>query len=83
VPLDGGNVSGGGDNLLGASSRNPLNFINQNDIESMTVLKDASSTAIYGSRLMWLLSTKKGSQEFLNCLTVLQCNSVKCQEILT
>jgi iron complex outermembrane receptor protein len=41
VPLDGGNVSGG-DNLLGASSaRNPLNFINQNDIESMTVLKDA------------------------------------------
>jgi iron complex outermembrane receptor protein len=51
VPLDGGNVSGGGDNLLGASSaRNPLNFINQNDIESMTVLKDASSTAIYGSR---------------------------------
>jgi iron complex outermembrane receptor protein len=50
VPLDGGNVSGGGDNLLGASSaRNPLNFINQNDIESMTVLKDAS-TAIYGSR---------------------------------
>jgi hypothetical protein len=33
VPLDGGNVSGG-DNLLGASSaRNPLNFINQNDIE--------------------------------------------------
>jgi iron complex outermembrane receptor protein len=35
VPLDGGNVSGG--YLLGASARNPLNFINQNDIESMTV----------------------------------------------
>jgi iron complex outermembrane receptor protein len=48
VPLE--NVSGGGDNLLGASARNPLNFINQNDIESMTVLKDASSTAIYGSQ---------------------------------
>jgi iron complex outermembrane receptor protein len=36
--------------LLELPARNPLNFINQNDIESMTVLKDASSTAIYGSR---------------------------------
>jgi iron complex outermembrane receptor protein len=58
------NVSGGGDNLLGASSaRNPLNFINQNDIESMTVLKDASSTAIYGSRGangVIVITTKKG-----------------------
>jgi len=30
--------------------RNPLNFLNPNDIESVTVLKDASATAIYGSR---------------------------------
>ncbi|MEX2154010.1 MAG: SusC/RagA family TonB-linked outer membrane protein [Gemmatimonadaceae bacterium] len=30
--------------------RNPLNSINPNDIESITVLKDASATAIYGSR---------------------------------
>jgi TonB-linked SusC/RagA family outer membrane protein len=51
VPLDGGDVSAGNDIGLGSqSARNPLNFINQNDIESMTVLKDASSTAIYGSR---------------------------------
>jgi TonB-linked SusC/RagA family outer membrane protein len=51
VPLDGGDISAGGDDLLGTSSaRNPLNFVNQNDIESMTILKDASSTAIYGSR---------------------------------
>ncbi len=51
VPLDGGDVSTGSDIGLGSSSaRNPLNFINQNDIESMTILKDASSTAIYGSR---------------------------------
>jgi iron complex outermembrane receptor protein len=64
VPLDGGN--GGGDNLLELSARNPLNFINQNDIESMTVLKDASSTAIYGSRgaNVIVITTKKESQEF-------------------
>ncbi|WP_233588540.1 SusC/RagA family TonB-linked outer membrane protein [Flavobacterium sp. LS1P28] len=64
VPLDGGNVSAGGDGLLGGSTpRNPLNFVNQNDIESMTVLKDASSTAIYGSRGangVIVITTKKG-----------------------
>jgi iron complex outermembrane receptor protein len=31
-------------------ARNPLNSINPNDIESITVLKDAAATAIYGSR---------------------------------
>ncbi|SHL37595.1 iron complex outermembrane recepter protein [Flavobacterium xanthum] len=64
VPLDGGNVSGGGDDLLGSSSaKNPLNFVNQNDIESISVLKDASSTAIYGSRGsngVIVITTKKG-----------------------
>ena len=64
VPLDGGNVSGGGADLLGSSSaRNPLNFVNQNDIESISVLKDASSTAIYGSRGangVIVITTKKG-----------------------
>jgi len=52
VPLDGGDLTAGGSDigLGGSSARNPLNFINQNDIESMTILKDASSTAIYGSR---------------------------------
>jgi iron complex outermembrane receptor protein len=50
IPLDGGDVSTGSDiGLGGSSARNPLNFINQNDIESLTV-QDASSTAIYGSR---------------------------------
>ena len=46
VPLDvnGGLVSAGG------GARNPLNFLNPNDIASFTVLKDASATAIYGSR---------------------------------
>ncbi len=51
VPLDGGNISGGGSSILGTgSARSPLNFINQNDIESISVLKDASSTAVYGAR---------------------------------
>ena len=54
IPLDNTNVGG---------SRNPLDFINPADIETMTVLKDASSTAIYGSRAangVILITTKKG-----------------------
>ncbi|MBB6274108.1 TonB-linked SusC/RagA family outer membrane protein [Pedobacter cryoconitis] len=42
---------------------NPLNVINPNDIESITVLKDASSTAIYGSRGsngVIVITTKQG-----------------------
>ncbi|MRX62782.1 SusC/RagA family TonB-linked outer membrane protein [Maribacter luteus] len=31
-------------------AKNPLNFLNPSDIESMSILKDASATAIYGSR---------------------------------
>lgn len=51
-PLDGREVSNlGPDFGLGtSSSRNPLNFINPDDIASIDVLKDASATAIYGSR---------------------------------
>lgn len=44
-------------------ARNPLNLVNPNDIESMVVLKDASATAIYGSRGgngVILITTKKG-----------------------
>jgi len=43
--------------------RNSLATINQNDIESVTVLKDASATAIYGSRAsngVLIITTKKG-----------------------
>ena len=42
---------------------NPLSMVNPNDIESFTVLKDASSTAIYGSRAsngVIIITTKKG-----------------------
>jgi iron complex outermembrane receptor protein len=49
--------------LKGAS--NPLSLVNPNDIETFTVLKDASATAIYGSRAsngVILITTKKGLQ---------------------
>lgn len=44
---------------------NPLSMVNPNDIESFTVLKDASATAIYGSRAsngVILITTKKGAK---------------------
>ena len=47
-----------------SSGRNPLNFINPNDIAEVTVLKDASATAIYGSRGangVVLITTKSGT----------------------
>ncbi|WP_442589459.1 SusC/RagA family TonB-linked outer membrane protein [Pedobacter sp. AW31-3R] len=47
---------------LGGAS-NPLSFINPNDIESFTVLKDASAAAIYGARAsngVLIITTKKG-----------------------
>jgi len=52
IPLAAGNVtSDGADVGFGSSSaRNPLNFLNPEDIESLSILKDASATAIYGSR---------------------------------
>src|SRR5205085_5246615 len=47
-----------------ALPRNPLNLINPGDIQSITVMKDASATAIYGSRAsngVVLIETKKGN----------------------
>ena len=44
---------------------NPLSLVNPNDIESFTVLKDASATAIYGSRAsngVIIITTKKGQK---------------------
>lgn len=54
IPLDNTAIGGG---------RNNLNLINPNDIESMSVLKDASAAAIYGNRAsggVILITTKKG-----------------------
>ena len=59
--IDGMPVSTGN---LGAAGRDPLNFLNPNDIESMTVLKDASAAAIYGTNAangVVLITTKSGA----------------------
>lgn len=56
-PIDDGDVAG---------LSNPLNTLNPNDIESFTVLKDASAAAIYGSRAsngVILITTKKGTSD--------------------
>lgn len=58
VPVDNNAISGVG---------NALQSINPNDIESMNVLKDASSTAIYGARAsngVIIITTKKGKSGF-------------------
>jgi len=55
VPVESNGISG---------SANLLNTINPNDIESISVLKDASATALYGSRAsngVLILTTKKGA----------------------
>ena len=54
MPMDNNNTKG---------MNNPLSLVNPNDIESFTVLKDASATAIYGSRGsngVIIITTKKG-----------------------
>jgi TonB-dependent starch-binding outer membrane protein SusC len=54
VPIDNGGIAG---------VANPLSLINPNDIESFVILKDASATAIYGSRAangVIIVTTKKG-----------------------
>lgn len=64
VPLDPGGTMGTASGVEGSSTpRNPLAFLNPNDIESISVLKDASSAAIYGSRGangVIIITTKSG-----------------------
>ncbi|MDQ3392639.1 MAG: SusC/RagA family TonB-linked outer membrane protein, partial [Bacteroidota bacterium] len=51
------------DNSSTGIATNPLNFLNPSDIESIDVLKDASATAVYGSRAangVVVITTKKG-----------------------
>ncbi len=80
VPLESGGVSGMGTNFL--------SLINPADIESMTVLKDASSTAIYGSRAsngVVIITTKKGRSDKLDIAfntTLSLQNKTKTAEML-
>lgn len=65
VPLDGRSARPGlsPSGLGDAPGGNPLNFLNPNDIASIDVLKDASATAIYGTRAAYgvvLITTKRG-----------------------
>lgn len=79
VPITSDGTSGTSSGVEGSSSaKNPLIFLNPNDIESITVLKDASSAAIYGSRGangVILITTKtgkgnKGSLQFSQATSV-------------
>ncbi len=61
--IDGVPVENGGAGITGG--RSPLTTVNQNDIETITVLKDASATAIYGVRAsngVVIITTKKGKK---------------------
>lgn len=61
---DGAPVTGVGAFFASATPRNPLNSLNPSDIASIEILKDASATAIYGSRGangVVLITTKSGS----------------------
>ena len=69
VPISNASTSPAGGNLAGSALpttsgvSNPLSFLNADDIETITVLKDASATAIYGSRGangVGLITTKQG-----------------------
>ncbi|WP_163712510.1 TonB-dependent receptor [Mangrovibacterium lignilyticum] len=66
VPLSGDDVSPQGEDVSfgGSTARNPLNFLNPDDIKDITILKDASATAIYGSRGangVVIITTKSGA----------------------
>lgn len=65
VPLGGGETTGGStiERIGTQAARNPLNFLNPADIASIDILKDASATAIYGSRGangVVIITTKSG-----------------------
>jgi TonB-linked SusC/RagA family outer membrane protein len=66
IPLEDNTVRSGDGSSSSSNmdfNRNPMNSINPNDIESIEVLKDASSAAIYGSRGangVVIITTKQG-----------------------
>ncbi len=63
IPIQSGNLS---QNDVGGATVSPIADINPADIESIDILKDASATAIYGSRAangVVLITTKKGTRD--------------------
>lgn len=68
VPLDNADITPNGGTSSGineSSNKNPISFLNPEDIESIDILKDASSTAIYGARGangVVIITTKKGKR---------------------
>lgn len=62
--IGGDPAAGSGELSFGTTpNKNPLNFINPSDIENISILKDASATAIYGARGangVIIITTKKG-----------------------
>ncbi|KAF0237935.1 MAG: TonB-linked outer membrane protein SusC/RagA [Prolixibacteraceae bacterium] len=68
IPLDNADITPNGGTAAGineAANKNPLSFLNPEDIESIDILKDASSTAIYGARGangVVIITTKKGQK---------------------
>jgi len=68
VPLDNADITPKGGTAAGineSSKKNSISFLNPEDIESIDILKDASSTAIYGARGangVVLITTKKGTK---------------------
>lgn len=85
VPIQSGDISSLNGN--GGRSQNVMAAINPNDIESISVLKDASATAIYGSRGangVILVTTKSGSsgQARISVNSLIGFNSAAYNDLL-
>ncbi|TMM53149.1 TonB-dependent receptor [Maribacter algarum] len=76
IVIDGVPITDTAGNTLnrgGNTGINPLSYVNPNDIASLTVLKDAGATSIYGSRGangVILITTKKGKKNSKTTLTL-------------
>lgn len=91
VPLASGSNTPGIDvpGVGGNPTKNPLSFINPNDIASISILKDASATAIYGSRgangvvMITTKSGRSGKGKFQYSSSVSFSNAPKTFDLLT
>lgn len=84
VPMSGNSPLPEGRGGFSSDRGNPLTYLNPGDIASMDILKDASATAIYGSRGangVVIITTKKEKQDHRKSLSVLQQVSRACVNI--